>query len=251
MTRLPIQFPRNAAIELIALSGDGSELAVVSGTASARSTALRVYSMASGRLQHAWSTSASDRFSDMSWAGDSIVGFEAVPTAYQPVRNQHTKHADEIRTLRINAPGTDLLADSHVVWSQEIPVVKPSRRPSIFGVHILGVCYMPFLTGNGQTVVCASSARSGHDQRLSADWLAYPVATPTKPRVLASILMPKDVDGVTAETVEWTNASGTELISSWSSFVITRGVGKSSVFIGLVGGGTFRPFPFLPNGEGW
>jgi hypothetical protein len=121
----------------------------------------------------------------------------------------------------------------------------------MFGVHTPGVCYMPFLTGNAQTVVCASSTRSGHNHRLSADWLAYPVATPTKPRVLASILMPKDVDGVTAETVEWTNASGTELISSWSSFVITPGTGRGSNFIGFVGGGTFRPFPFVPNGEGW
>lgn len=86
MTRLPIHFARNAVIESMALSADRSELAVVSGIA--MSSGLRVYSMASGQLQRAWSTSASDSFSDTSWVGDSIVGFEAdIPNAYQLVHN--------------------------------------------------------------------------------------------------------------------------------------------------------------------
>ncbi|HEX6525712.1 MAG TPA: hypothetical protein VF070_37720 [Streptosporangiaceae bacterium] len=243
MTRLPIQSAPDQPTDAMALSGDESKLAVVSGNNPPYT--LRVYSMASGRLQHAWSAPARAGVSNLNWVGDSIVGFDAI---YTPNIREDSVKAQEVRTLDINAPGTDLFADSHVVWSHDGPRPELEVTP--------GACYTPFLSGNGQTVVCASFTRSGPDQRLSAEWLAYAVMTPTKPRILASIPMPKDVSGVNPESVEWTNASGTQVIGTWSS-TVTTGSGKKAVstttnFIGLIEGGTVTRFPFMPSyDEGW
>lgn len=68
--------------------------------------------------------------------------------------------------------------------------------------------------------------------------------------------MPKDVSGVAPESVEWTNASGTQVIGTWSSTVITgsgkKAVSTTSNFVGLIEGGTVTRFPFLPfYDEGW
>jgi hypothetical protein len=159
MTRLPIQSAPDQPADAMALSGDGSKLAVVSGNSPPYT--LRVYSMASGRLQHAWSAPARADVSNLNWVGDSIVGFDVI---YTPNIREESVKAQQVRTLDINAPGTDLFADSHVVWSHDGP------RPALEATP--GGCYTPFLSGNGQTVVCASFTRSGPDQRLSAEWLA-------------------------------------------------------------------------------
>jgi hypothetical protein len=68
--------------------------------------------------------------------------------------------------------------------------------------------------------------------------------------------MPKDVTGVTPESVEWTNESGTQVIGTWST-TVTTGSGEqagttTTNFIGLIEGGTVTRFPFLPSyTEGW
>lgn len=146
MTRLPIQSAPDQPTRAMALSGDGSKLAVVSGNSPPYT--LRVYSMASGRLKHAWSAPARASVSNLDWVGDSIVGFDVI---YTPSIREANVEAQEVRTLDINAPGTDLFADSHVVWSHDGP------RPEF---DAPGACYTPFLSGNGQTVVCASFTRS-------------------------------------------------------------------------------------------
>ena len=64
MTRLTVDFNFKAGgqVREIALSADGTELAVVSGDS--KSTVLGVYSVATGQLRHSWSAaldSSADR----------------------------------------------------------------------------------------------------------------------------------------------------------------------------------------------
>lgn len=242
VTRLAVNFKAGGEVREIALSADGTELAVVSGDS--KSTVLGVYSVATGQLRHSWSapldsvpldTPAVNRspVSDLSWVGDGTVGFAVTVTP--GVR-------EEVRTLDIGAAGHSLLADSRVVWSQYVPAPPRGSNPA----HALQACGTPFLTGNGQAVVCAMSSYSARDKRLSAVFLAYPLAAPDQPRVIGSIPQPQDVSHFDFNSVEWTNPDGTEIIGSWNPTVVSDGVTTTN-FIGFIGHGTVRRFASIPG----
>jgi hypothetical protein len=239
VTRLAVNFKADGGVQDMALSSDGTELAVVSLAGKGKPTVLGVYSVATGQLQHSWSgllgTSAINGklVSDLSWVGDGTVGFAVTDTP--GVR-------EEVRTLDTGAGGTSLLAASRVVWSQYVPAPPRGSNPA----HAPQACSTPFLTGDGQAVVCATSSYSVRDKRLSALWLAYPLATPARPRVIGSVPQPADVSTFNFLTVEWTNPSGTEIIGSWNPSVVTgSGVGQTTTvtnLIGFIGHGAVRPF---------
>ena len=244
ITKLPIEFPANEGVREIALSGDGTELAVVSMTGNAAfkegvPLTLRVYSVATGRLRHSWSAGLSatagnpEPIADLSWVGDSTVGFAVT---YSP------EVRETVRTLDVSKTGTNLLADSRLVWSQYVPAAPHGTR------NAPHACDTPFLTGNGQAVVCGNSTYSPGDKRLSAVWLAYPLATPTRPRVIGSVQEPLSVSGFNGKiSVDWTNASGTEVIGSWnpSVQVVDHGGPATQVtnYTGVIGNGKVKKFP--------
>jgi hypothetical protein len=70
------------SISAMALSGDGSELAVAYGTG--KLVTLRVYSVATGQPQHAWSATGTNPVTDLSWVGDSVIGFSAARVGRRP-----------------------------------------------------------------------------------------------------------------------------------------------------------------------
>jgi hypothetical protein len=245
ITRLPIAFTAgDGEISAVALSGDGTQLAVAYRTGD--SVTLRIYSVATGQQQHSWSATFAvpaggpRPVTDLSWVGDDKVGFAVT---YNP------KVREEVRTLNTGAAGTGLLADSRVVWSQYVP--EPPH--DVYSEGTPQACVTPFLSGNGQAVVCATSTYSASEKRLSAVWLAYPVATPTRPRVLASIQQPKDVSSLSDPPgpLDWVNASGTEVIGEVNDLVITfpggRELWSNTGYTAVVAGGTVRPFPPLTN----
>ena len=100
--------------------------------------------------------------------------------------------------------------------------LTPEEKATILALEpTTHACDTPFLTGNGQAVLCGNSTYSARDKRLSAVWLAYPLATPTRPRILGSVQEPQNVSAFDGSiSVDWTNPSGTEIIAnapaSWS-----------------------------------
>lgn len=256
VTRLAVNFTTGGAVREIALSADGTELAALSLTTNSAtiksgrlvtstSTVLGVYSVATGQLQHSWSTALGPSagnptpVSDLSWVGDGTVGFAVTDTP--GVR-------EEVRTLDTGAAGTSLLAASRVVWSQYVPAPPRGSNP----YHAPQACSTPLLTGNGQAVVCATSSYSARDKRQSAIFLAYPLATPDRPRVLGSITEPPDVNKFNDLFVAWTNPAGTGIIGSWNPNVdLATGGQQVSNFIGFIGHGTVRqlagPLLFGPD----
>ena len=256
VTRLAVNFTTGGAVREIALSADGTELAVLSATTNSAtiksgrlvtsvSTVLGVYSVATGQLQHSWSAALGPSagnptpVSDLSWVGDGTVGFAVTDTP--GVR-------EEVRTLDTDAAGTSLLAASRVVWSQYVPAPPRGSNP----YHAPQACSTPFLTGNGQAVVCATSSYSARDKRQSAVFLAYPLATPDRPRVIGTIQQPQDVNKFNSLFVAWTNPAGTGIIGSWNPNVdLASGGQQVTNFIGFIGHGTVRPFTgpllFGPN----
>ena len=93
--------------------------------------------------------------------------------------------------------------------------------------------------------MCGNSTYSGPDKRLTAVWLAYPLATPAKPRVIGSFREPANITAFYGSiTVDWTNPSGTEVIGSWEPWRLT---GPSATVTysddAVIGGGVVRQFP--------
>jgi hypothetical protein len=252
--------PANAEVREIALSGDGTELAVLSTetgasvAASAPST-LQVYSFPTGRLQHSWpagiNTTEANRtpVSDLSWVGDAVVGFAVT---YTP------EVREEVRTLDVSASGGTLLADSRVVWSQDVPAppLTPKEKATILSLEpTTHACDTPFLTPNGEAVVCGNSTYSAKDKRLTAVWLAYPLATPTRPRVLGAVQEPQNVSAFDGPiSVEWTNAAGTEIIAAWNPTVITgpsnNPLSTTTNDEEYIGNGPVKMFPYILGSGG-
>ena len=245
ITTLSIKLPAGEYDSGIALSGDGTELAVVAhpfgaSLSSDEPLKLQVYSVATGRLQHSWtsgfraSLGNPQPVSDLSWVGDSTLGF--VVTYSPEVR-------EEVRTLDVSKSGTNLLADSRLVWSQYVPAAPHGTR------NAPHACDTPFLTGNGQAVVCGNSTYSRSDKRLSAVWLAYPLATPTLPRVIGSVQAAENVSGFNGSiSVNWTNPSGTEVIGSWNTSIALVSHGEPAMEVNnyeavIENGKIKQPFP--------
>jgi len=266
VTRLPIEFAANLAADsrsgwhvvTTALSDDGTELAVVSADDTPSWKAgeplrLQVYSVATGRLQHSWSAgidqTQANRFpiDDLTWVGDSTLGFAVT---YTP------EVREEVRTLDVGASGPSLLADSRAVWSQYVPPSRltPEEKATISVIYPPPhACDTPFLTGNGQAVVCGNATYSAGAKRLSAVWLAYPIATPTQPQVLGSVQEPQNVTAFNGGIeVDWTNSSGTEIIGSWNPTVITGPSNNPSSTVtnyeAYIGNDTVKTFPSVPQG---
>jgi hypothetical protein len=266
VTKLPIQFPASVptsggGLDVLstALSGDGTELAVLSARtgapwASGEPLTLQVYSVATGRLQHSWSAGIKESkanpnpVSDLSWVGDGTLGFAV--TYIPAVR-------EEVRTLDVSASGGGLLADSHVVWSQDVPATTPLTPREEASISTIEppphACDTPFLTGNGQVVVCGDSSYSASTKRLTALWLAYPLGTPARPRVLGRVEEPQNVTHLNGwSSVEWTNPSGTEVIGTWNLEVITgpsnNPVSSVTNNEGYIGKGRIKTFPFNVGG---
>lgn len=259
VTPLPIQFPADDHISTgnMALSGDGTELAVMAGPNGAvprtdnpmPERTLQVYSVATGQLQHSWPTGVTETndnpspISGLSWVGDSTLGLTVTLTP---------SYREEVRTLDVTTASGSVLADSRVVWSQDVPSTPPTAQqlaqqkehPNQRLIAPSHACDTPILTGNGQAVVCGNETLSGPDRLLTAVWLAYPLATPTRPRVIGSFTEPNNITYFDSDVpVNWANPSGTEVISSWAPVV--AGGQTSYTEEAVIGGGTVRQFPFI------
>jgi hypothetical protein len=108
LTRLPITVPADLSIDDVALSPDGSKLAIslqhCSGNA-CQYTGIRVVALAS-RAASTWTTRANGAPFNVSWADDTQIAFLWESGARTPSADQRTGY----RLLTISAGGRNLLA---------------------------------------------------------------------------------------------------------------------------------------------
>jgi hypothetical protein len=241
--------PTGTQISGLALSPDGSELAVmfqrdvwsVKNTLSSTAGALTlsVYSVSTGKAVRTWTqpTNGSpagygwgwDRYinSSITWlAGGQALAFadgtysreNALPPVFSDVK---------IRTIDLASPSGDLLADSKVVFSS-----------------VNHGCHTLQLTADGKTVVCGTF---GGGPKKSAAYdpeiLEYSVAT-GEPRLVYRL---NGVCNLGMANVLWMSADGSTLIGSLyretygSHLAIT-----SEQFTGLITKGTRTPINLDP-----
>jgi len=265
LTRLPIPAtPTDASVGAIALSASGRELAVAFQVRSATTatTVLRIYSVATGKLLHSWSTDQNAtlfRFSpyvqsnkyvqsnnQLNWVdGDRALSFATGTIHGKPTAPTAVDFA--LRTLDVTASGGDLIRDSRVVWSWSTG--RQETDPS---------CADPHLTASGKTVVCSvltvsptgvSSGKARYTWQLA--WLAYEISAPKAAAGTLLYMYTAYSTGpetglssstlrLSSSSVQWADASGSTVIVGWS-------VASPVMHFGVVTQGKLIPLPSLPG----
>ena len=253
LTRLPI--PRLVDVTAIALSGSGQELAVTTGGGSdnfdisgyvngtgADSNGgvlaahpygppsvpwvLRLYSVTTGKLLRAWSTSSPsvdgggpglyyDNNTDLTWVdGDRAIAFSTLWITAKPnAKSSQYVYHEGIRELNVRAGGSDLLADSRVAWSQAQPASSVD--------HWAGCLWEGdvLVAADGKTVVCPSvyvlTGKYRKGEHWTVRWLAYSTAAPTVARTLGTLTIAETVPSTLLIDPQEVSPSGTAVIASW------------------------------------
>jgi len=256
--RVPAQ-PADTVIDGLAVSPDGTKLAVLSQQASTVTgtepgpVTLRVYSVATGQLLRSWQTRAGqieytttpgqdDQNSTISWQADGQgLAFDWQATTQTKITKTGAATGEngplEVRRLDLAKPGTDLLADS-------TPVV------SIQG-WVNGICSALQPTADGNGAVCgteyqvalAQGATTCSDTPEPLSFHAYS-GLAGRYRVLYTVPPAKAVKGKcgngTADVL-WASPSGSTVVGVISTQYIPGS--KISSAVGVVSNGRWTPLP--------
>jgi hypothetical protein len=247
--RVPAPPPGGRA-DATALSPDGRELAVLGtepGPKQSYLEFLRVYSVATGRLLHAWSGPldvAWDAYTTLSWTAGGrqlAVGYTWFAKSAQYLG---------VRTVDVTRPGQDLLADSQLAWSVKGYLNVPSTYPLTCAVDI-----QVTVTADG-TVVCAAAGVF----RAVKQTFGGPACPVIPAWNSAGFLEFSAVSGKLARTVYrtdsscvpggsgvlWASASGRTLIGyiQYGEPPLTK---TSVLRFGIFTGGRFTPLPVPPT----
>ena len=150
----------------------------------------------------------------------------------------------QIWHLNLSRSGSNLIADSGLVWSMHVPVDSTSaQRCTPFST--------PTLSADGKTVVCESTSASlaqtgaisyrqttNTAPRWTVAWLAFSISAPGTARTLYSTTVPAGV-GVALQTA-WTNASGTSALVEWGP--LSSGTALSGLHFGLASHGALTRY---------
>ena len=247
LSRLPLPDMRSWAIQGIALSASGDELAM--GLAAAQpglpARVLQIYSMPAGTLLRSWSTTDTAAFAgpfvsgpgvpaatSMYWVdGDRALAF---PAEHLPASGTQGKAGPLTeRLLDVTASGGDLIADSRVIWT------APTNG-----------CQQPVLvTADGKTLVCTyltwvSLGGTGNNTRLRniVRFEAYSVQSATVRTIYQVTVDTPQPEGASL-AVLWASPSGDKVIVDWGFAKDTVSPGN----LGVVSHGTFTRLPPVPS----
>ncbi|MFY9865741.1 MAG: hypothetical protein WAK58_18155 [Trebonia sp.] len=236
LTRLPIPDLKGDDLLAVALSGSGRQLAVGFvpnyATSPKSPVQLRIYSVTTGKLERAWSTSDQTVFGGpgrasigsvttaLTWVDDDrALAFPTISTASNPRKHEDVTH-ETMRLLDMSADGSDLIAASRVIWSTQgvlNQVTDYAGQLSCANTFI-----NPMLTADGKTIVCAALEFPNPPRTLTAPgrwtlaWLAYSTSDPTVARTLAQVSVDASRENSPSIDLLWTDSSGGTLIGTWS-----------------------------------
>lgn len=240
LAKLPITLPTSSSAILgYALSPDGRELALESGTSTGGGNGdyvvtLGVYSVSSGVRMRAWTArenlTASPIQQTISWlpGGRQLAFSLSAPSG---------PSANQLRLLNLAGPGTSLLAASRPVLTVETPNTSAST------------CWTMHLTPDGGTVLCGTQYGSWTAVGTSAgcsngalEFIGYSLRGARAVRVSYQY-RGSCANGLT--DILWTNPSGSSFVGA-IEVNLTAHIGKQSGQLGVIANG--RPHPLnLPK----
>jgi hypothetical protein len=270
LTRLPLPDLAGDEVLAVALSGSGRELAVGLipnySTSSKSPIQLRVYSVTTGKLERVWSTSDQTVFDGPGLAGiesvtattltwvddDRALAFPTLSAASYPRKHEEVTRKT-MRLLDVSAGGSDLIADSRVIWSTQ--GLSNPFNGSYAQLSCANTYVNPMLTADGKTIVCAAfkpltpqgPVPGSAPGRYTLAWLAYSTSAPTVARTLAQLTV--DAPKWTAPAIDllWADSSGGTLIGTWTLetasdlFINPNPAPAFRPHWGVIANGKFRP----------
>ena len=218
-----------AATFPVALSSSGAELAVAE-TAGTGGIAVKVFSVATGKLLHDWTTTdpplVLDSLADppaLTWIdGDRALALATLGTP----TSLNTIHGARQTVRRLNVParaGSDLVADGTVQW--EVPDGADNTCGYRFN-------WPPVISADGKTFTCTTGA----------SFVTYPLTAGPKGAGQGRVDLSLG-SGYLVHTVLWTSASGDTTIAEWgaASSIAGQPNRDGGVQIGVISHGTSTP----------
>jgi hypothetical protein len=261
MRKLPIPpTPVGTGISAIALSPDGTKLAVVSErvtTTPHEQQQLRVYSVATGTVLHTWSSPADqippidgagyyggDPNSTIVWVGERALAFN------QGVFVKSGGATLTVKVLDLSRPDGDLLASSRT--AAILPAPNNQDKPAPFGCNWFWGDVM--ITGDGKSYVCGGSGTSAAQlpklyclKQPTWNVLGFAgisLTTGKLTRILSGYRT--GCHGYTVSDYPvWVNATGSIVIG----YMIFGD--KTSGKFGVFSHGSFRPLPYPVPGNSY
>jgi hypothetical protein len=261
LTPLPVKpqtVPGGQALMAVsaAISGSGQELAVTTVTASG-GLAVQVFSAATGRLRHDWTTSdpsLSESTKDnprglsaqpsLTWIdGDRVLAVETTGPAPK------WAYTDTVRELNVAGPSSgDLLADGRVVWNVQTGSSQTLLQACAKPPNALGTPYH-LISADGTAFGCTAVTGPGTDPNLS--FLTYPLATGTAVAGQARTdyqVTQMTKKGVSTLQVLWISPSGDAIVGAWTIYAKgTLEDAPNGLHIGVMNDGKFTPLRFPPG----
>ena len=228
LTNLHLKLPSSSVGVAYALSPDDQELAVESqpGQPSARDNVvtLGIYSVSSGAELRAWTAGAGvvggPVQETLSWVSG---GRQLAFTVFMSGQRY------QLRTLDVTGPGPGLMAASRAVVTTRLTGGSTCYSLNITpdGGTVICATQYAFVTGAGTNAGCANGG---------LEYISYSARTGKPVRVLYRY-QGACHNGIS--TLQWTNASGTEIIGATSIDVADEG-GKQTGQLGVITGGHIR-----------
>ncbi len=225
----PLAVTPPVGVLAVALSQSGQKLAVASATNTSVAVpaySVSIYSVTTGRLLRAWTSAtnvfgANSHLQGLTWVdGDRGIMFATNTLGRLAKINTNP---ETVRRLDVTSRGSDLAADSKVAWTTT------------------GYCGSPLISGDGSTIVCVSTSReSASSSTMTATWLAFSVAAPTRGRLLYQVSMPYSaLRNPPGGTTLWIDSTGrTAFIEE---LIVNPGNGSTSIRLGTISNGHFTP----------
>jgi hypothetical protein len=238
-TRLAVPaIPDGTVVSGLALSPDGSKLAVNVNSADRRSPApfmeIMTYTLATGAFR-SWTTTSGVTNSDapggftgsgvdgaqsISWAADSTLAFG--------VRNM--PHVG-VRLLDTAAPGTDLMADSRPVIDQDVRDFGRGLKAEP-PYYFVSCSTAAMISIDGSAIVCGYSTTTD-DDITTMGFAQYSTRTGKMNHVVGLVRFKGEAP--TGISLYWVNSTGTIAIGTSE----TAGGGR----VGVMNGDKFTPLP--------
>jgi len=265
LTPLAIPDLQGPTIWALALSSSGRELAVGFGQVNRDPAQLRIYSVATGKLEGAWSTRDKTVFgaaraqgwgtatTTLTWVDDDrALAFSTQSADLNESTFTEVTH-DTLRLLDKSAGGSDLIADSRVIWSAQSVI---DLRTGSSQLRCAGGG--PMLTADGKTIVCAATndpprmvpgRRLPPPEQWTLGWLAYSTSAPTAARTAARLSVDAPFSNAAWADLVWTDSSGSTLIGVWAggSYPGPTIPPAYRSHWGVIANGEFRPLPTVPG----